>query len=115
LYDWTQVTTFLEPKKLLQPFYAVYQDLGDPDSLPDDMWELDDRLIDTDMLQLEGEEANKVYLDLKSRALRKQQNEKKRKKMDEILDEDESSLDDASTSDKSSRTSIVGDDQKRIQ
>ena len=35
--------------------------------------------------------------------------------MDEIQDEDESSLDDASTSEKSTRTSMVGDDQKRIQ
>ena len=79
------------------------------------MWELDDRLIDTDMLQLEGDEANKVYLDLKSRALRRQQNEKKRKKMDDILDEDEGGIDDASTSEKSTRSSVVGDDQKRIQ
>jgi hypothetical protein len=35
--------------------------------------------------------------------------------MDEILDKDESSLDDASTSEKSTRTSMVGDDQKCIQ
>jgi hypothetical protein len=54
------------------PFNVVYQNLDDPDSLPDDMWELDDRLIDTDMLQLENEEANRVYKDLKSRALRRQ-------------------------------------------
>ena len=35
--------------------------------------------------------------------------------MDEILDEDKSSLDDTSTSEKSTRTSMVSDDQKRIQ
>ena len=63
--------------------------MDDPDSLPDDMWELDDRLIDTDMLQLENEEANRVYKDLKSRALRRQQQDKRRKKMDDILNEDE--------------------------
>lgn len=72
-YDWTQVTTFtFEPKQLRMPFNVVIQNLDDPDSLPDDMWELDDRLIDTDMLQLENEEANRVYKDLKSRALRRQ-------------------------------------------
>jgi hypothetical protein len=42
--------------------------LGDPNSLPDDMWELDDRLIEIDMLKLEGDEANKVYFDLIYRA-----------------------------------------------
>lgn len=74
------------------------------------MWELDDRLIDTDMLQLENEEANKVYRDLKSRALRKQQNEKKRKKMDDILDECECNMDDCEHCSKGPRHTIVGDD-----
>lgn len=35
--------------------------------------------------------------------------------MDDILDEDEGGIDDASTSEKSTRSSMVGDDQKRIQ
>ena len=70
-YDWTQVTTFIFDAKAIQsPFYPIYQSMDDPDSMPDDMWELDDRLIDPDMTQLEGEEANRLYKDLKERALR---------------------------------------------
>jgi hypothetical protein len=99
------------------PFNVVYQNLDDPDSLPDDMWELDDRLIDTDMLQLENEEANRVYKDLKSRALRRQQQEKKRKKMDDILNEDDEELSDDDhfgMSTGSSRESFAsGDDFKK--
>ena len=121
MYDWTQVTTFtFEPKQLQLPFNAVYQNLDDPDSLPDDMWELDDRLIDTDMLQLENEEANRVYRDLKSRALRRQQQDKKRKKMDDILnedDEDQSGDDDhfKQTSSGSRESMSSGDEFKQSQ
>ena len=34
------------------------------------MYLLEDHLIDTDMLQMDGEEANKLYNDLKQRAIR---------------------------------------------
>lgn len=89
-YDWTQVTTFIFDAKAIQsPFYPIYQSMDDPDSMPDDMWELDDRLIDPDMTQLEGEEANRLYKDLKERALRQFKKAMSQKKMEKILNEEE--------------------------
>jgi hypothetical protein len=82
------------------------------------MWELDDRLIDTDMLQLEGEEANRLYFDLKSRALRRQQSAKKQKKVADamISDEDTEGNEWDSGDERNPRGSITsGEDFKKTQ
>ena len=82
------------------------------------MWELDDRLIDTDMLQLEGEEANRLYFDLKSRALRRQQSAKKQKKVADamISDEDTEGNEWDSGDERNPRGSITsGEDLKKTQ
>lgn len=82
------------------------------------MWELDDRLIDTDMLQLEGEEANRLYFDLKSRALRRQQSAKKQKKVADAMiadEESEGSEWDSDVERRSSGSFASGEDFKKTQ
>lgn len=85
-YDWTQVYTFVfENKHLTTPFNPVIQNMDDLDSITDDTVQLDSRNIDTDLLQLEGEEANKLYIDLKARAIRRHQKEKRDQSMRDAL------------------------------
>ena len=90
-YDWTQVYTFDydEKAKLKNPFNAVVQHLDDPDSLPQDMFMIEDNLIDMDMQQLSGEEANRLYNEIKARAIRVHRKKMGELKIKKVLDEEE--------------------------
>jgi len=53
------------------------------------MFLLEDHLIDTDMLQMDGEEANKLYNDLKQRAIRHQQKKIRELKIKTVLNQEQ--------------------------
>lgn len=85
--------TFVQDK-LQTPFNPVVMNLDDLDTITDEVVQLDSRNIDTDLLQMEGEEANKLYNDLKARATRRHQKEKRDQKMRDALVEEEPEQDD---------------------
>lgn len=52
-------------------------------------YELDDRLIDSDMLMAEPEEADRIYLQLKERAMRRAAIAAKERRLRKVIDEDD--------------------------
>lgn len=86
-YDVTQVYTVELPAARADE--AVYETLDDCDS-SELMWELDDRLIDYDMLNADTEDADRIYQELKERALRQRRKEIKNKEIEDAIEIDES-------------------------
>jgi len=65
-YDVTQVVTFvLDKERSSKAYYETTFDLMGSE----EHWELDDRLIDYDMLSAQPEDADRIYEELKKRAL----------------------------------------------
>ena len=72
-YDVTQVLTFvLDPERAEKAYYETSFDV----IADEEHWELDDRLIDYDMLSAQPEDADRIYEELKKRALAQQKKEK---------------------------------------
>jgi hypothetical protein len=71
-YDWTQTYTFMLPNEF--SYDLTQQNLDDPESL-DDFFDIDDRFIDVDMLVADPEEADRIYVELKDRAIRKRKHD----------------------------------------
>ena len=72
-YDVTQVYQFvLEADRQHEAYYETSFDvIGD-----EEHWELDDRLIDYDMLSAQPEDADRIFDELKKRALAQKKKEK---------------------------------------
>ena len=72
-YDVTQVYQFvLEANRQHEAYYETSFDvIGD-----EEHWELDDRLIDYDMLSAQPEDADRIFDELKKRALAQKKKEK---------------------------------------
>jgi len=65
-YDVTQVLTFvLDHERAEKAYYETSFDIMGSE----EHWELDDRLIDYDMLSAQPEDADRIYEELKKRAL----------------------------------------------
>ena len=67
-YDITQVYTFELPDDRNNE--AVYETIDDYDSSDSAALEIDERLLDNDMLIADNEEADRIYRELKERALK---------------------------------------------
>ena len=67
---------------------AYYETVFDVMGL-EDHWELDDRLIDYDMLSAQPEDADRIFEDLKKRALAQKKKEKAHAEIDFLLELDE--------------------------
>jgi len=57
------------------------------DSSNSAFWDLDDRLIDSDMLVAEPEEADRIYRQLKERAMRRAAISAKERRIEKVMDE----------------------------
>ena len=86
-YDVTQVYTFvLDESRQHEAYYETSFDVIDSE----EHWELDDRLIDYDMLSAQPEDADRIYEELKKRALAQKKKEKAHAEVDYLLElEDE--------------------------
>lgn len=67
---------------------ARYETLDDCD-VSELLYELDDRLIDYDMLSAEPDDADRIYQELKERALRQRRKEIKNKEIEDAIEIDE--------------------------
>lgn len=84
----TQVYVFSLPENI--DFNTQQENHENPESVEEGAhWDLDDRLIDYDMLVAEPEEADKIYQELKERALRRKRIEAKEAKIEEVMMEEE--------------------------
>ena len=68
-YDWSQVYEFTLPAG--GQYDTTFENEDEFDSSNSAFWDLDDRLIDYDMLVAEPEEADRIYRQLKERAMRR--------------------------------------------
>lgn len=92
-YDVTQVYTFvLDKKRKDEAYYETSFDvMGN-----EEHWELDDRLIDYDMLSAQPEDADRIFEELKKRALAQKKKEKAHAEVDFLLElEDEENEEDS--------------------
>ena len=72
-YDVTQVYSFvLESDRQHEAYYETSFDVMSSE----EHWELDDRLIDYDMLSAQPEDADRIFEELKKRALAQKKKEK---------------------------------------
>lgn len=95
-YDVTQVYTFaLDHKRTEEAYYETSFDvMGN-----EEHWELDDRLIDYDMLSAQPEDADRIFEELKKRALAQKKKEKAHAEIDFLLEmEDEENEEDSDSS-----------------
>ena len=84
----TQVYTFeLSPDRQDE---AIYETMEDNDGSDSALFELDDRLIDYDMLTAEPEDADRIYQELKERAMRQRRKDIKDKEIEDAIEIDES-------------------------
>jgi hypothetical protein len=90
-YDWTQVYTFdYDPKmKLKSTYNAQVQHMDDYTTLEPEMFLIEDNQIDIDMLQVSGDEANRLYNELKARAIRVHKQRVRERKIREIVNQDD--------------------------
>lgn len=95
-YDVTQVYTFVLDKKQKEEAYyeTSFDVMGN-----EEHWELDDRLIDYDMLSAQPEDADRIFEELKKRALAQKKKEKAHAEVDFLLElEDEENEEDSESS-----------------
>ena len=85
-YDWTQVYSFSLPAG--SHYARVVESIDDPESMSN-FWDLDDRLIDVDMLVADPVEADRIYLELKERAIRRKRLDAKEKRLSQVMNEDQ--------------------------
>ena len=71
---------------------AQYERIQDC-SLDSLAWEIDDRLIDFDMLTSDAADADRMYLELKERAIRQKKKELKDKEIEDAIEIEEAELD----------------------
>ena len=82
-YDVTQVYTFeLSKERQEEAYYETVYDVGGIE----DHWELDDRLIDYDMLSAQPEDADRIFEELKKRALAQKKRESAHAEIDFLLE-----------------------------
>lgn len=75
----------------------------------EDSWYLDPRLIEPEMLLSEGPEADKIYQELKERAIRRKRQMENENALGGLLEEPEV-VDDGDEEQKDSRLSLTGSD-----
>ncbi len=90
-YDWTQTYTFVLPGGFRAD--VSQQSLDEPESL-DDFFDIDDRFIDVDMLVADPAEADRMYMELKERAIRRRKHEIKEAAMQKAMMPAEDDMDD---------------------
>ena len=95
-YDVTQVYKFeLDAHRKHEAYYETSFDVMGSE----EHWELDDRLIDYDMLSAQPEDADKIYEELKKRAMAQKKKEKAHAEVDYLLElEDEEAESESETS-----------------
>lgn len=95
-YDVTQVYTFiLHPDRQAEAYYETSFDVISSD----EHWELDDRLIDYDMLSAQPEDADRIFEELKKRALAQKKKEKAQSEVEFLLElEDEDTEEESDSS-----------------
>lgn len=95
-YDVTQVYTFvLDKRRQTEAYYETSFDVMGSE----EHWELDDRLIDFDMLSAQPEDADRIFEELKKRALAQKKKEKAHAEVDYLLEmEDEENEEDSESS-----------------
>lgn len=85
-YDVTQVYSFvIDKSRQRDVYYETSMDVIGSE----EHWELDDRLIDYDMLSAQPEDADRIYEELKKRALAQKKRDKTREEVDFALEIDE--------------------------
>jgi len=100
-FDVTQVYTFLlDEEKQKEAYYETSFDI----MVSEEHWELDDRLIDYDMLSAQPEDADRIFEELKKRALAQKKKEKAHAEVDNLLELD----DEADEEDQDSHQEILG-------
>ena len=67
--------------------------MEDNDGSDSALFDLDDRLIDYDMLTAEPEDADRIYQELKERAMRQRRKDLKDKEIEDAIEIDESEED----------------------
>ena len=85
-YFWSQVFTFEFPADKQYDCVIENEDEFDTEG---GHYELDDRLIDSDMLMAEPEEADRIYIQLKERAMRRAAIAAKERRLRKVIDEDD--------------------------
>ena len=92
-YDVTQVYTFvLEQSRQHEAYYETSFDVIDNE----EQFEIDDRLIDYDMLSAQPEDADRIFDELKKRALAQKKKEKAHAEVDNLLEIDDEENDEES-------------------
>ena len=87
-FDVTQVYSFELPPHRQDE--ANYETMDDNDGSDSALFELDDRLIDYDMLTADPEDADRIYQELKERAMRQRRKDLKDKEIEDAIEIDES-------------------------
>jgi len=85
-------------------------------SVIEDSWYLDPRLIEPEMLLSEGPEADKIYQELKERAIRRKRQMENENALEGLLEEPEIELEgdaDDFDPDSTNRVSLTGEDAKK--
>ena len=90
-FDVTVVYSFELPPERQDE--AIYETMDDNDGSDTALFELDDRLIDYDMLTAEPEDADRIYQELKERAMRQRRKDIKDKEIEDAIEIDESEED----------------------
>ena len=89
-YDVTQVYQFvLEADRQHEAYYETSFDVMGSE----EHWELDDRLIDYDMLSAQPEDADRIFEELKKRALAQKKKEKAHAEVDFLLEMEDAEYD----------------------
>lgn len=103
----TQVMTIELPPSRMEE--AKYETIDDCDYSDSAMLELDERLIDYDMLMADNEEADRIYHELKERALKQRRKDIKDKEIEEAIE-----LEDLESEESDSSSSEVFAGQEKI-
>ena len=107
-YDITQVFNFILPPERKDE--ARYETIDDYDSSDSATLEIDERLLDNDMLIADNEEVDRIYRELKERALKQRRKDIKDREIEDAIEIDEDELEETENS--SSDASFSGTKEK---